>query len=313
MSPDELTVRTPATIGNFGPGFDVTSLAIDHGGDTVTARLLPESEEDRVTMSGAGAADIPSVWGENAAALGFHALRERLGQKRVRVHLEVHKGVPPGSGLGSSASSAAGGVLAAAKLLAPEKEWTPAGLLEAALAAESKVAGQHGDDVAAALMGGLAMVRRGECMRFDPPAGLALAIVQPEFSLSTRQMRALVPEEVPVKHAVANMANLGFLLAAWANGDARAVERSLGDHLVTPHRRRKIPFFDAVLEAARETGASTVAISGSGPALFTVTEGQKSAKALADAMTSAVRDSGVPAKAVACLPEHRHVWREALS
>ncbi len=312
MSPDEVTVRTPATIGNFGPGFDVTSLAIDHGGDTVTARLLPGSEEDRVTMSGEGAADIPSSWGENAAALGFHALRERLG-RQDRVHLEVHKGVPPGSGLGSSASSAAGGVLAAARLLAPGHDWTPAGLLEAALAAESKVAGQHGDDVAAALMGGLAMVRRGECMRFDPPAGLALAIVHPDFSLSTREMRALVPEEVPVKHAVANMANLGFLLAAWTSGDTRAVERSLGDQLVTPHRRRKIPFFDAVLQAAREAGASTVAISGSGPALFTVTEGQKNAKTLANAMTNAVRDSGVPAQAVACLPEVRNVWQEALS
>lgn len=308
MSPEEATVRTPATMGNFGPGFDVTSLALDWGGDTLTAMRLDAGMPDEVVMTGRGSDSIPASWQENAAALGFEAVRSRLGED-APVRLHVEKGTPPGSGLGSSASSAAGGVLVALRLFRPTAPWDPAALLQAALSAES---GKHGDDVAAALLGGLAMVREGECMRWDPPEGLALAIVRPELGLSTREMRRVVPEQVPMSDAVGNMAQLAFLLSAWNRGDVRGVARSLDDRLAAPHRRAKIPFHDVVQAAARAAGAVDVAISGSGPAMFSVADGIKEARDVAGAMAQAVEDSGTPAEAIACFPESRHVWKEAL-
>lgn len=298
-------------MGNFGPGFDVTSLALAWGGDTVKATRLESGEGDEVVVMGVGARGIPTSWVDNAAAVSFDAVRERLGESGP-VRLEVDKGVPPGSGLGSSASSAAGGVLAALALYGPEELWTPAMMLEAALVAEQQVAGKHGDDVAAALLGGLAMVRGGECRRWDPPEGLAVAIVRPEFSLPTRGMRGVLPKEVPLGEAVENLASLAFLLSAWQGGDATGVAACLGDRLAMPYRRVKIPFFDAAQEAAVGEGAGPVAISGSGPSLFTVTQDLQHARAVSRAMAEAVRASGVEAEAVACHPEGRHVFKEAL-
>ncbi len=296
-------------MGNFGPGFDVTSLALDWGGDTITATRLDEGMPDEVVVTGRGAGSIPLSWQENAAALGFEAVRGRLGEK-APVRLDVAKGTPPGSGLGSSASSAAGGVLVALRLFAPVEPWQPRALLRAALSAES---GEHGDDVAAALLGGLAMVRAGECVRWDPPEGLALAIVRPELELSTREMRDVMPEQVAMGDAVQNMAQLAFLLSAWSRGDVRGVAGSLDDRLAAPHRRAKIPFYDAVRTAAREAGAVDIAISGSGPSMFSVTEGIKEARTVAKSMAQAVQESGTPAQEIACLPESRHVWKEALA
>jgi homoserine kinase len=305
---DEVTIRTPSTIGNFGPGFDVTSLALAWGGDTITVTRLDEGAPDEVVLVGASDG-IPEDWQQNAASLSFDAVRKSLGEQGP-VRLTIDKGVPAGSGLGSSASSAAGGTLAALRFYRPEEPWTPALMLDASLGAESKVAGKHGDDVAAVLLGGLAMVHAGRLRRWDPPEGLALAIVRPEVSLSTRKMRSVLPQEVPIKHAVANLGSLAFLLSAWQHGDVEEVQRSLGDHLAAPYRRELLPFFEPAQAAARDAGARQIAISGSGPSLFTVTRGIDVAKEVSKAMAQAIEETGVKAEPVACWPEKRHVWKE---
>lgn len=307
MSGTSVTVRTPSTIGNFGPGFDATSLAIAWGGDRITAT---PADEDRLTMEGPGADIIPTAWEENCAAAAFTMLRERHASD-LRVHLHITKGAPPGSGLGSSASSSAAGALAFAKLH-PDIDWTARALVEAATYGESRVAGAHGDDVAAAVQGGLSLVRAGEVGRVTPPPGMFLAIVRPDLVLETKRMRAAVGTSVAVPDAVVNVANVAFLVDAMHRGDVPAIARSLHDRIAAPGRRQHIPFFDAAQSAARDAGASAIAIAGSGPSLFTLAEDLSAARDLAAAMADAVRATGTTAQAIACEPERRHVHIEEL-
>jgi homoserine kinase len=304
---DTITIRTPSTIGNFGPGFDATSLAIDWGGDHITAT---PSDEDRITLSGPGTEMIPLDWDRNCAALAYSFLRERHGRNEP-VHLDIKKGAPPGSGLGSSASSSAAGALAYAKRHM-DREWSALALVEAATFGESGVAGAHGDDVAAAIQGGLSVVRHGEVRRIMPPESMHLAIVRPHLVLETRKMRAAIGNKVAIEDAVLNLANVAFLVDACHRGDIATIARSLDDRIAAPRRRSHLPFYDAVREAALGAGASGIAISGSGPSLFALTTDHASARDLAGTMREAVQAQGVDAEAIACRPERRVVWKEEL-
>lgn len=308
-SGDAVTVHTPSTVGNFGPGFDVTSLAIEWGGDRITAMT---SDEDRLSVVGPRADRIPLSWGDNCAAAAYDHLRQRfdLGDP---VHLHIEKSAPPGSGLGSSASSSAAGALAFAKRHPDAADWTPMLLVEAATYGESRVAGAHGDDVAAAIQGGLSMVRKFEVQRITPPKNLHLAIVRPDLELVTKTMRAAVGTQVSVEDAVGNLADIVFLMDAMHRGDVNAIGRSLTDRIATPGRRAHLPFFDAVKAAARDGGATGCAISGSGPAMFTVAQDLSTARDLAARMADAVRAHGLEAEAIACRAERRVVWQDELS
>lgn len=307
---DPVEVRTPSTIGNFGPGFDVTALGLAWGGDVV--RLTP-SGEDRVTVTGAGADSIPTDWDLNCATAALDHLRDHAGVTE-RFHVEIEKGITPGSGLGSSASSSAGGALALARYLGGDggRTFSPRVLVEAAAAGETRVAGAHADDVAAAVLGGLAMVREGELHRVQPPGDLWIALAVPRLRLETRVMRKAVGRRVDVEDAVANLANVAFLVDAFHRGDVPTVGRCLTDRIAAPGRKRYVPYHDDVVTAAVEAGAYGAALSGSGPSMFAVTDDEGEAERIAGAMRDAVVDAGVEAEPAWCQAETRVVMDEVL-
>src|ERR1051325_2445515 len=107
-----VVAEAPCTVGNFGPGFDVFSMALDRPGDRLTIEVAPR---DEVEVSGPGADRIPREWSRNAACAVLDALRRATG-KDAPLHVKIEKRVRPGSGLGSSASSSAAAVLAFARL-----------------------------------------------------------------------------------------------------------------------------------------------------------------------------------------------------
>ncbi|MBW3582562.1 MAG: homoserine kinase [Euryarchaeota archaeon] len=302
------TVRTPSTVGNFGPGFDATSLAIAWGGDTVRVTV---ADEDHITLEGAGAEQVPTAWADNCCSAAFTFLRDRHGVSDKH-NLHITKGVHPGSGLGSSASSSAAGALAFAKLYPEVTVWTPEAVVEAATYGEARVAGAHGDDVAAAIMGGLSIVAKGRVGRVQPPASLHLAICVPRFSLETRLMREAVGKTVAVPDAVSNLANVAFLVDAMHRGDIDMIAHSLTDRIAAPGRKQHLPFHDDVVKAATDAGAIGCAISGSGPAMFTVTDDAKQAKVFAEAMADAVAEHGREAFPLACKAERTRVFDQIL-
>lgn len=287
----EIRAFAPATVANFGPGFDVLGVALREPGDRVLIRRREGSGIELVSITGDGGR-LPRDAASNTAGIAAAAVLKRAGVE-TRLEIEVEKGLPLGSGLGSSAASAAASAWAVNRLLGDPLGEVP--LVEACLDAESAVSGRHADNVAAAILGGVVLVRSVDplhVVRLPVPAGLALAVVTPEFELETRRARTVLPKEIALGSAVLNQANLAGLVAALHSGDLDLMSRCFEDRLATPFRAPLIPGAVAVMRAARHAGALGSGISGSGPTIFALCEGERAAARAAESMMDAFREAG---------------------
>jgi homoserine kinase len=278
-------VFAPATVGNVGPGFDVLGLAVDGVGDTVTVELTDDSRG--VTVTGRDSHLVPTDPAQNAASIAAEAVLRRVGVQSA-LKISIHKGLAVSGGLGGSAASSTGGAVAAALALG----WAaaPTQLAQAALEGESAVAGRHLDNIAACLLGGLALVRSIDPVDIVPlpvACNWWVALVTPNIRLETRAARALLPQQADRALWIQQMANTAGVIGAFASGDADLLKRSLVDLYAEPKRESLIPRFREVKEAALRTGAYGCSISGAGPTVFAISPDQKTATACARAMQSA--------------------------
>lgn len=265
-----VTAFAPATVANLGPGFDVLGLAIDGLGDRVVARRSPGP----LRITTVEGADLPTDLAANTAGIAACVVARRAGLNLLDlgVALELHKGMPAGSGLGSSAASAAAAVVAMVELLG--LDLPRAALLEACIDAEAVVSGRHADNVAPSLFGGLVLIRRLDPLEWTEipvPTTGHLVLAMPRYTLATRAARAAMPTHVPLADALRNGADLASLVAAGFRDDLAGFGRAMNDAYATPVRLPMIPGGAKVLSAARVAGALAAGISGSGPTLFALT------------------------------------------
>ncbi|GAB6102630.1 homoserine kinase [Thermococcus atlanticus] len=281
-----MKVLTQATVANFGPGFDVFGLCLNEPFDVIRIR-----ESSSLTLRVHGfRLKIPEDPLRNVASIA--ALRlARMAGAEVKFEMSIHKGIRPKSGLGSSGASALGGALAMAKLLGIEDRQR---IIKAALEGEKAASGSaHGDNVVPSLFGGFTITKSLsplEVFRLD--VDFRLVVVLPEIEISTKRARKVLPEYVPLKDAVRNVALASALISALKDGDIETAGRLLDDHLAIPYRKSLMPWFDRVRNAALESGAYGVSISGSGPAMFALGEGLEG---IGKAMKEAFEDAGIRA------------------
>lgn len=298
---DAVTLQAPATIGNFGPGFDVSSLALQQLGDRIE---LARADEDVIHVKGPGSVNVPEAWSQNLAGATLDHLREATGVDQA-YKLTLHKPRKAGSGLGSSASSAAGAALAFHGLN-PDLGLAPEDLIHAAGLAEGG-GRPHYDDVAAVVLGGLALVRPGgqrpEARRVTPPADLHLAIAVPDLEVETSRMRQVLPEAVPLVDAVANLGAVATLVDAFHRGDVATIGACLDDRLAVPYRSEELAFYPEARQAGLDAGGLGVTLCGSGPAMVAACGEAGQAGQVARAMTETIEDHGTPAEAVVARPE----------
>ena len=290
-----IKVFSPATIGNIGPGFDVLGMAIKGLGDTVEAR--------RRAKPGIGVLSItpnlrlPRDPDKNTAALAARHVMDLLGANGG-LDIKLHKGLPIGSGLGSSAASAAAGAFAANHLYGGHLSTEQ--LILAATKAEAAVSGGFfADNTAPALLGGATLTRCCEPLdvtRIGVIRRLKLVVVTPNLIVLTREARAILPATVPMKSFVFNMANTALITAAFAKNDYSLFARSLNDEVIEPVRSSLIRGFDNVKRNALKAGADGVAISGSGPTVFAITDNLAKARAIEQQMNLSFNALGIASK-----------------
>jgi len=280
----------PATVANVGVGFDVLGLAIDGPGDTVTAY---RSDTPGVRIRRVTGGDLPLEAERNTAGVAAISTL-RLAGVDVGVELELHKGLPIGSGLGSSSSSAAAAAFAVNLLLgSPLRK---AQLIEPCMDAEEAVSGRHADNVAPSLLGGLILVRSTDpldIVRLPIPEGLTVAVVTPDFVLTTKAARAALPASISLATMVRQTANIAGLVSACYTGDLDLLARCIPETVVTPVRAQLIPGGAAAIEAALEAGALGASVSGAGPSIFALCRSVASAQAAATAMQAAFTRAGL--------------------
>ncbi len=262
------TAFAPASVGNVAIGFDILGFAVDALGDRVT---VSRSERPGVTISAVSgiAGELPTDPAHNTAGRALLALHEAHAPG-FGFEMRIEKGIPLGSGLGGSAASAVGAVVAGNALLGSPCDMLE--LLKFAMQGEAVASGSlHVDNIAPSLFGGLVLtvgIEQPRVKRIPVPPGVRAVIVHPHMFLATRQARAILKREVPLSDFVWQTANLaGFISGCYTN-DLDMIRASLEDVVIQPQRQALIPGFDAVRQAALEAGALGCSISGAGPTLF---------------------------------------------
>jgi homoserine kinase len=300
-----VSVFAPASVANFGVGFDVLGAALDGPGDVVTARFSSAPGVRLLAITGDGGR-LPRDPRRNTAAVAAAAvLAEFGGSGRGRkggIELSLEKGLPLSSGLGSSAASAAAGALAAGLLLGATDRMR---LLLAALKGEHAADGSwHGDNVFSSLLGGIVLVPssdpRGELepVALSVPRRLRLVLVHPALELLTRRARGVVPKTISMVAHTAHAGALARLVLALSSGDLAAAGACLlADRLVDPNRLPLVPGGRAVLDALLRAGAHGACLAGAGPALVALTEESADTERMGKAAVEAWKKSGISARA----------------
>jgi homoserine kinase len=282
-----IAVYAPGSVSNVACGFDTLGFALDEPGDIVSASASKEAGVTIAAIHGDGGR-LPLDPERNTASAAVLALLRRLETTRG-VTLTIQKGLPLASGIGSSGASAVAAVVAVNELLGRPAPITM--LLECAMAGEQAGCGAiHPDNVSPSLFGGFILARTAQppdIVRLPVPKGLACAVLHPHTEIETGAARKLIGDQVPLKDATRQWANVGALVAALYSNDLALLSRSLVDHIAEPKRAALVPGFAAVKAAALAAGALGSSLSGSGPSIFALTESVEKAHAAGAAMQRA--------------------------
>jgi homoserine kinase len=275
------TAFAPASVGNVAIGFDIMGFSVDALGDRVTVSVRDSPGVEILATRGVSG-ELPREPRDNTAGRALLALLEAL-RPGFGFSIEIDKGIPLGSGLGGSAASAVGAVVAANALL-PQ----PAGpleLLKFALAGEAVASGgRHADNIAASLFGGLVLtvgIDHPRVKQIPVPAGIRAVIVHPHMFLATARARAILRRSVELSDFVWQTANLAGFISGCYTSDLDMIRASLEDVVIEPQRAALIPGFHDVRRGAMEAGALGCSISGAGPTMFALSTDATAAAVLA--------------------------------
>ena len=245
---ESITVFCPATIANISCGFDVLGLALDAVGDLMTVRKIPEKEIRIAPIEGQ---DIPWETNKNVAGVAGMALMA-ASTYNGGFHLEIKKRIKAGSGIGSSAASAAGAVWAMNKLLGDP--FSAMQLVTFAMEGERLASGvPHADNVAPALFGGFTLVRSYEpldIIKIKAPEELVATVIHPQIEIKTSDSRKILKTTFPLADGIKQWGNLGGLVAGLYTNDYDLIGRCLEDHIIEPIRAILIPGFEEVKSGA---------------------------------------------------------------
>lgn len=265
----KIRVFAPATAANMVCGFDILGFALDAPGDEVHMRVsdTPGVRLTKITGDDGRLTFDPH---KNTVSSSVLALLEALDMRHVGLEIELHKQMPIGSGLGSSAASTVAGLFAANELLGQplsREELLPFAILGEELACGAG----HADNVAPALFGGITLIRSYEpldVLSLPVPEKLHVSVIFPHVDVPTREARSMIKDQIPLSGAVKQWGNIAGLIAGLYESDYDLIRRSMHDELIEPIRSILIPEFATLREIAMAQGALTFGISGSGPSVF---------------------------------------------
>ncbi len=279
-----ICVRVPATTANLGPGFDTLGMALSLY-NYVEMDLT--SEPDEIMVDGEGGGTIATT-ADNIVYRAARQVFDAAGVNPGGLKIRLRNHIPLARGLGSSAAALVGGVIAANCLIGnPLSEQK---LIELAAGLEG-----HPDNVAPAFLGGVVVATQANnrlyCHKIQPIANLRAIVAIPQFFLSTKKARDILPRQVAFTDAVFNISRATMLVASLINQDLDLFGKMMDDRLHQPYRVTLIPGMEEVFAAAREAGAVGVALSGAGPTLIAFA--RDSCADIGKAMASAFRIHGI--------------------
>ena len=286
----KVTVSSPATVANMVCGFDILGFAVNSPSDVLSVSL---TEEPGVHIINEDEYDLPTDPEKNVSGAALLALLDKAPDVKGLI-LTSKKQIKPGSGIGSSAASAAGAVVAANELLG--KRFTNEDLVQFAMFGEKVASGvKHADNIAPAIYGGVTLIRSIFPLDIVPikPPELFVTIVHPQIEVRTSDARQILKHTVLLKDAIKQWGNIAGLVAGLLKHDYELIGRSLEDVIIEPVRSILIPGFNDVKRLCKEAGALGGGISGSGPSIFMLSKTHKDAEAVENVMKAVYNKIGL--------------------
>jgi homoserine kinase len=286
----EVKVKSPATVANLVCGFDILGLAVTEPYDIMEVKLL---DRPVVIIHNRDDFNLPTEPEKNVAGVVLLAVIEKMNNK-VGFELTIEKHIKPGSGVGSSAASAAGAAVAANHLLG--KLFSTDELVQLAMNGEKLASGvKHADNITPCILGGVSLIRSIHPLDIVsiPVPDLHVTIVHPQIEVRTSDARQILKQQVLLKDAIRQWGNIAGLVAGFMKGDYDLVGRSLEDVIIEPVRSILIPGFDEVKTKCREAGALGGGISGSGPSIFMLSKEKKTAVEVEKVMKGVYEKIGI--------------------
>ena len=283
MSKESVTIRVPASTSNLGSGFDTLGLAVNlFNFIRVTRRQTPKVALEPPVVAKDPAALLDLL--DQAAALFFRKTRQR----RFGIDVSFRGQIPPGRGLGASATIRLG-VVAGLSELAGAK-LSRQGWLELATELEG-----HPDNVSPAIFGGFTVSGRVgtsvRCLSFRVQSKLKCVTLIPTFGVSTDAARTYLPSNYTRTDTVHALNRAALISAAFATGNYASLRGLFDDRVHQPYREKLMPHLSRVIRAGEKAGALGGFLSGSGSAVICLTLDQS--QEIARAMKRALPESEV--------------------
>ena len=285
-----IKVSAPATIANLVCGFDVLGMALSYPFDEMEITL---SDTPGIRIKHKDIYNLPAIPEENVAGVSLLELMQELDNS-YGFEVIIDKHIKPGSGLGSSAASAAGIVVAANHLLG--NIFSKEDLVRFAMAGEKLASGvKHADNISPCIYGGVTLIR--SIFPLDiislPAPPMFVVVVHPQIEVKTSDAREILRKEVLLKDAIKQWGNIAGLVAGFIKNDYGLISRSLEDVIIEPVRSMLIPGFDDVKKRSIDAGAMGGGISGSGPSIFMLCEVENTAKKVEKIMKDVYENIGL--------------------
>lgn len=269
-----IKIKSPATVANLVCGFDVLGMCLHEPYDEMEIKLITEK---KIIIHSADGYPLPSDPQQNTAGAPLIEMLKTIDEE-IGFEVLIKKNIKPGSGLGSSAASATGVVIAANHLLGNRFDKNE--LVQFAMFGEKVASGvKHADNVAPGIFGGVTLIRcifPLDIVSITPPP-LFVTVVHPQIEVKTSDARQILRKEVLLKDAIKQWGNIAGLVAGFIQQDYDLIGRSLEDVLIEPVRSILIPGFDTIKKQCREAGVLGGGISGSGPSLFMLSKDKATA------------------------------------
>jgi homoserine kinase len=281
-NPESFRLRLPATSANLGPGFDAAAVALDF---YLEIEASPAAEFS-ISATGRDAERCSHI--EDNLILGiYRRLLVENGKPVTPLALRMENGIPLGMGCGSSAA----GRLAAIALAVHfgRLGWTSERILEEANELEG-----HPDNAAACWLGGFVTAANDgktvHVARVAPPSGWRALVVLPPTPLATSKARAVLPTSYAGEDVVMNIQSASLLAMAFAQGRGDLLRIAMRDRIHQPYRAPICPLLPRLLPLAGDHGILGAALSGAGPGVLVILDGEKSVEAATEAVREAARD-----------------------
>ncbi len=300
---EPLRLCLPATSANLGPGFDAAAVALDFHLE-IEAR---PAEKFSINATGRDAKRCSRI--DDNLILGiYRRLLEENGRGVIPLELSMRNEIPLGMGCGSSAAGRLAGIALADHF--GELGWSSKQILEEA----SRLEG-HPDNAAACWLGGFVVAACVEhavhVARVVPPVEWRAIVVLPVAPLATSKARAVLPSSYSSEDAVSNIQSVALLALAFAQGRGDLLQTAMRDRIHQPYRASICPLLPKVLPLAGSHGILGAALSGAGPAVLVIVDGEERVEEASLAIQEAV-EGVIKPELLICRFEARGAERETV-